>query len=264
MLRSVFGKALTDQRHGIVAWAIGIALVGVMYAAFFPSMRSPEMAAAIEAFPPGLLEALGMADLASPAGYLEGSVYGLLGPALMIIYATILGGRAIAGEEEAGRLDLLLAHPVQRWRVVVERWAAMVVALALVGLVLFAALAALATPFELDEIGTNNIAAMTAQLGLLALLFGTLALAVGALTGNRGLAVGVVAIVAVTSYFANNLAPMVDGLDLVARVSPFGFYLGGQPLVNGWQWADAAVLAGISLVLVVVAAAGLERRDIAV
>lgn len=264
MLRSVFTKALWDQRRGIMGWSLAVAAVGVLYAAFYPSMNNPDMAAAIRAFPEGMLEALGMTDITSPAGYLGSTTYGILGPVLMLIFAGTLGIRAVAGDEESGRLDVLLAHPVERWTVVLERAAAMVVALALAGLALFLAMVAASGPAQFDAIGVGNLAAASAHLVLLGLAFGSLGLAVGALTGSRGLAWGAVAIVAVLTYLANTLGPTVEALAWSRDLSPFRYYNGGQPLANGLQVADGLVLAATALVLTAVAVAGFRSRDIAV
>jgi len=264
MLRSVFGRSLWDQRLGILVWSIGIAAVGVMYAAFYPTLNSPEMIQFMEAYPKEIMDAMGITDLTSPEGYLGGTTYGILGPVLILIFAASLGGRAIAGEEEAGRLDVLLAHPVTRSQVVIERAAAMLVALALAGLVLLLGMTAMAGVAEFASIGVVNLAAASAQLVLLGLFFGALALAVGALTGRRGLALGVVAIVGVLTYFGNNLGPSVDWLAWSQNVSPFHYYSGGEPLRNGFQVLDSLVLLAASLVLVALAVIGFERRDIAV
>jgi ABC-2 type transport system permease protein len=263
MLRNVFGKTLWDQRRGIVVWSLGIAAVGVMYAAFYPSINNPDMAAALDAYPEGLLDALGMTDITSPSGYIGGTTYGLLGPVLVIIFATVLGSRAIAGEEEAGRLDVLLAHPVDRSQVVVQQAAALVVALAAAGIVLLAAMAAAAGPAQYADIGIGNLAAATLQLVLLGTFFGTLALAVGAVTGRRGLSLATVAIIGIGTYFANTLAPSVEAIAWSRDLSPFRYYSGGQPLVNGWQPVDGLILLLAGVVLVAIGVVGFRRRDVA-
>jgi hypothetical protein len=91
MLRSVFGKSLWDQRRGILIWSLGVAGVGVMYAAFYPTLNSPEMIEFMEAYPKEIMDAMGITDLTSPEGYLGGTTYGILGPILMIIVAASLG-----------------------------------------------------------------------------------------------------------------------------------------------------------------------------
>jgi ABC-2 type transport system permease protein len=264
MLRNVFAKTLWDQRRGILVWSLAIAAVGVTYAAFYPSMTSPEMEAALDAYPQELLDALGFTDIASPEGYLGSTTYGILGPILMIIFAGSLGTRAIAGEEEAGRLDVLLSHPVERWQVVIQRAAALVVAVIFAGVVIFVAMLLVAGPAEMGEIPPGHLAAASLQLVLLSVLFGCLALATGAVTGSRGLTWGVLAIAGVVTYFANTLGPSIDAIAWAQNLSPFYYFSGGQPLVNGWQLGDAAILGGVALVLVAIAVVGFRRRDIAV
>jgi ABC-2 type transport system permease protein len=140
----------------------------------------------------------------------------------------------------------------------------MLVALVIAGAVLLLAMIAAAGPAQYDSIPTANLAAATVQLVLLAWFFGSLALAVGALSGSRGLAIGTVALVGVATYFANTLGPSVDALAWSRDVSPFHYYSGGAPLREGWSALDAAVLAASSLVLTAVAVLGLERRDVGV
>lgn len=264
MLRNVFTKTLWDQRRSLPAWAFAIAAVGVLYAAFYPSMRSPEFEAAMEAFPQGLLDAIGFTDIASAAGYVGSTTFGILGPILTIVFAASLGGGAVAGDEESGRLDLLLAHPTSRWSVLVQRFAALVVAMLVVALALWLALAAISGPAELGEIGLANLGAASLHLAFLGILFGALAIAVGAATGRRALVYAVVAIVGIASFFGNSLGPSVDLLAWTRDVSPFHFYSGGQPLRNGVQVLDLAVLAVASLVLVVAGGLAFDRRDVAV
>ena len=71
MLRNVFTKTLWDQRRQLFSWAIGITAVGVGYAAFYPAINSPAYLDMLESFPPGVLEAMGFAEIGSPAGYLR-------------------------------------------------------------------------------------------------------------------------------------------------------------------------------------------------
>lgn len=264
MLRSVFAKTLWDQRRGILIWSLAVAAVGVLYAAFWPTMATPELAQFLEAYPQGLMDAIGFTDITTPAGYLGATTYGLLGPVLMIIFAASLGGRAIAGEEEDGRLEVLLAHPVERGQVVVQRAAAMLVALLLAGLVLWAAMIVAAGPAQFTEIGPQRLAAASAQLVLLGLVFGTLALLIGAAVGRRAVALGVVGALAIASYLANNLAPSVDAIAWTRDISAFHYYAGGRPLANGWQLGDAGILLAASVVFVGLAILLFRRRDVAV
>ena len=264
MLRSVFGKTLWDQRRSLLAWAIGIAAIGVAYAAFYPSINTPDMTRALESYPKGMLDALGFTDVTSAAGYLGSTTFGLLGPALIIVMAAAIGGAAIAGEEESGRLDLTLAHPVSRWSLIAQRFGALIVAMLVVGAALAVALIAISGPADLGDIGPANLLAASLQLAMLGTLFGALAIGVGAATGRRSLVYGVVAIVAVAGFFGNNLGPTIEGLGWLRDVSPFHYYSGSAPLRNGFPAVDAAALAVVALVLVGLGGLALDRRDMAV
>lgn len=263
MLRNVFSKTLWDQRISILGWSLGVALAASVYAAFYPSIRSPEMAAALESYPQAMIEAFGLSDMISPAGYLQSTVFGIIGPILMLIFAISTGSQAIAGDEERGTLDLLLAYPVSRTQVLLQRFAALSVAILLIGASVFAMLLALNNPSEL-ALPVSHLAAMVLHLGLLGLSFGALALMTGALTGRRTLALAVASGIGVVTYFANTLAPRVEGLEWARRLSPFFYYSGGEPLRHGFQVGDAAILLLLTGALIGAGVAGFNRRDLAV
>ncbi|HWD45029.1 MAG TPA: ABC transporter permease subunit [Actinomycetota bacterium] len=264
MLRNVFTKTLWDARRSLLGWALAISAVAAMYAAFWPTVNTPEMQQALGNYPEGVLEALNYDDLTSPAGYLASSVYGLLIPLLVAVFAIGYGTRAVADDEEAGTLDLLLAHPVSRTRLALQRFAALAAALVLVGAVLWLAMLAIAGPAELAGVSAAEFAAATAQLVLFGACLGALALAIGAATGRKALALGGSAGVAVLAYLANGVFPQLEGLEWTREVSPWHWYLGGEPLKNGLQAGDALLLLAVTAVLVAVGTWRFNRRDVAV
>jgi ABC-2 type transport system permease protein len=264
MLRNVFTKTLWDARRSLLGWALSISAVAAMYAAFWPTVNTPEMQQALGNYPEGVLEALNYDDLTSPAGYLASSVYGLLIPLLVAVFAIGYGTRAVADDEEAGTLDLLLAHPVSRTRLALQRFAALAAALVLVGAVLWLAMLAIAGPAELAGVSAAEFAAATAQLVLFGACLGALALAIGAATGRKALALGGSAGVAVLAYLANGVFPQLEGLEWTREVSPWHWYLGGEPLKNGLQAGDALLLLAVTAVLVAVGTWRFNRRDVAV
>ena len=56
----------------------------------------------MEAFPPEMMSAFGFDDIASPAGYAQGTIFNLLGLILILIAGMTRGTRAIAGDEQTG------------------------------------------------------------------------------------------------------------------------------------------------------------------
>jgi beta-exotoxin I transport system permease protein len=264
LLRNVFTKSLWDARRSLLGWTLAIVAVGAMYAAFWPSMQSPEMAKAMEAYPRGVLEALNYDDLTTAAGYLGGSVYGLLVPLLVAVFTIGAGTRAVAGDEEAGTLDLVLAHPVSRTQLALQRFAGLVVSVAAVALGLWLVMLALTGPVGFDGVTAGEFAAANLQLAAFGICFGALAFAVGAATGRKGLTLGLSAGIAVLAYLANGVIPMADGLEWTRSLSPFHWYLGGDPLSRGLDAGGTLLLLGVAAALVAIGTVVFERRDVAV
>ena len=51
----------------------------------------------------------------------------------------------------------------------------------------------------------------------------------------------------VVTYLIDGLAPIVDGLNTIRWISPFRYYMGDDPLRNGINLGDAAVLAAVAV-----------------
>jgi ABC-2 type transport system permease protein len=264
MLRNSFTKWLWDYRRSMITWVLSIAGVGAMYAAFWPTMDNPAMRELLENYPDELLEALNYTDIATPIGYLNATVYGLVVGLLTVVYSISAGARAVAGDEEAGTLDLVLAHPVTRVGLALQRFAAFLVSAAAISIMLLIFLLLLSGPAHLGEITLSSYLAQHLHLFLFATLFGALGFGVGAATGRRGLAVGVGAGFAVFGFAANGILSQIDGLEWIEGLSPFQWLNGNAPLRNGVHAGDALIMAGLAIIFVVVGLLVFQRRDVAV
>ncbi len=101
------------------------------------------------------------------------------------------------------------------------------------------------------EVGVAGLAAAVASQTLLAVLFGGVAMAVGAATGSRGLATGVGAAAAVAAYLVHSLAPLAEALKPLRRLSPIWWATGNDPLQHGLGVGLLLVLAVLGAVLAV-------------
>jgi beta-exotoxin I transport system permease protein len=263
VLGSVFSKTIKEQRKALLWWAFGLVSACLVTTAFYPSIH--ENAASferlLESLPEGLRKAFGE-DFASPAGYLQARLFSIFAPVLFLIFAIGAGSRAIAGEEEHKTLDLLLSTPVPRRRVLVDKALAMLAATVGLGLVLALAIVVSGPPFEI-AVSTANVAAAVADCVLLAIAFGAIALAVGAGTGRRSVAIGLTAGLAAGSYLIDVLALSVDGLGWLQHLSAFFYYRAPDPIAQGLDPWDAAILATIAIVATGIAVVAFDRRDLA-
>ncbi|GAA3778075.1 ABC transporter permease subunit [Micromonospora maritima] len=258
----VLTKTLWDGRRGLAGFAAGTALIGAIYAGFYPQVADGAMGQTAQGFSPALREALRMDDLTSAAGYLGSSVFGIIVPLVAVIFGIATGTRAIAGDEEAGYLDLLLAHPVSRTRLLLHRFAALTAGAALIAGVVLLAMLAVRPGARLDSISVGQFTAQCLALALLIIVFGTIAITIGAATGSRPAALAGTAGVAVLTYAASTAATQLNA-DALRYASPFHYYIDGEPLRNGFQWTDLGVLTAIVAVLLTIAATTFNRRDLA-
>jgi ABC-2 type transport system permease protein len=266
MLRNVFLKTLRDRRRSLIGWMIGLAASVAFVSAFYPTIResAADFESLIETIPEELLAVTGRtADIANPEGYLNSQLFNLLIPLLLLVFTIAFGSRTVAGEERRGLLELVLATPIPRWRLVAEKFAAMLAATFLLGTVLWASLA-LAGPLAELDVDRGRLAQAILSAVLLALSFGTLALAVGSATGRRALASGITSAVALAAYLVNAFAPLTDSLDTVKGFSPFYYYNAADPLRNGADPAHLAFLVVLVFAFVTIALITFDRRDLAV
>lgn len=261
---AVTRQLLRERRRSLAWWVLGTVALVALTVGFYPSVRDVSGLSDYARNLPESLRGLfagGEIDLVSAAGYLNSQVFAALAPLLLLIFAIGLGAAAVAGEEERGTLDLLLAHPVARARFVCERYLAIVVLIAALSAALAASVLAGSALVDL-EVGAGRVLAASAAVGLLALLFASLALAVGCVAPGRGRAIALTAAVAIGSWVLDGLAPAVAALEGWRPLSPFYQAIATDPLREGPAWDNWALLLAASLVLLAVAARGLERRDV--
>ncbi len=122
-MSSLIRKTVRDNRRALIGWMVGLAAVMSMYLSFYGRYRDLQEAKAAS-IPEGLRKVIGFEDIISGVGYLQATVFGLIGPLLLIMSAAIFGTRGVAGPEEAGVLDLYLANPISRRRFVLGRFPA--------------------------------------------------------------------------------------------------------------------------------------------
>lgn len=265
MRAELAARTLTDHRRSFVAWVIGIGLYVTLIVMVWPSIRdSAQLTKAFADYPDTLKELFGgeaSFDFATSAGYLNAELFSLMYPLFLVVFAIAFASSTLAGEEERGVLDLVLAYPVRRTRLVTEKATAMfgvVVALALVtGVVMYV----VGLAVDLDADAGNLLAAVVGS-ALVALVIGGVTLFVGAWHGTRAAAIGAGAAVFGAGYLLQVLSALVDAFDSVRWLSPMYLANGTTPVRTGWAWAEFAVLLVAALALVAAARWVFARRDL--
>jgi ABC-2 type transport system permease protein len=260
-------RAILDRRRGLVWWSAGLVGLVAFTVVFFPTLHSnPEFEEVADQLPEAMRSLFSISEaipLTSAPGYLQGRLFGTFLPLLLLVFAIGAGARAIGGSEDDGTLELLLMNPVSRRRVAGERFVAMVAMVAGLTVVSLVAVLTLSPLFgALEDVSISGVVAACVAAGLLALLHGTLAFAVGAVTGRRSTAIGVATTAAVAGYLVQGLAAVTPALEPFRFLTPWHWYLDRNMLATGPAWAAVLVPLAVLPFVFVPGLAVFERRDL--
>ncbi len=257
----IWTKAASEHQGLLFVTAvIMFFIMGVMIGPMY-TLIDDLIATMTEQFPDALLALFGGGDMSTPEGWYQMETFGMMAPIAVVVATVAIGAGALAGEQERRTMGLLLANPVRRSTVVLQKVIAMVLYGVAIGATIFAGVA---IGSLLGGLGMNmgNIAATSLLVTLIGLVFGALSLALGAATGRVKVAVYGTVGAALVLYILNAFLPFNDTLAGYAKWSPFYYYLSSDPLINGMHWGHGAVLAGLATGLIALAVALFERRDL--
>jgi ABC-2 type transport system permease protein len=264
MLGSVFGKAVWDRRRSMLWWILGMVAMTGWLTAFYPIIRdSDAMQDFLEDFPPEMMALFGIDPdtFLTGAGYLQAQMFSFLLPIVVLVFTIGFGVAATAREERDGTMDMILSMPISRTSVIVQKATAMTV-LSLALLVAVGTTLLIANPIVDLGLGLEGIAAVTAGLWLLGLVFGGVAMLTASFSGSPSTAAGVTGGLAILSWFINAFSSLFSWLELPSTLSPFTWYLHDLPLLYGFNSGHLWMLL-ISLGLIAGAVILFHKRNIA-
>jgi ABC-2 type transport system permease protein len=249
----VYRRWLRDRLVSTVVWTIGIVVIVVATAAFYPSLSGTSSAFEVSGGAMTSLLGLGQGiNPASPLGYLWIGLYANIYPWMLMALGVALGVAAIAGDEDTGALEYLLSKPVTRTTVVFARYGAMVTTLAIVAVVSGLSLIVSMPLFDLTKTATitaadgtqttfpgasitdvvnGTVSSFAVAIGLAGVAF-----LIGSATGRKGVALGAATALGVGGYVLYTLSNMTDSLGALTWLSPWRWYIADAMLINGLTW----------------------------
>jgi len=255
--------ALSSLRGQILGWGLGVAALGLILVSFYDVFmgQQADFMQMIESYPPEFLAFFGgdAASLATTEGYLGMYGFSML-PLIVGIFAVIAGSGLLASDEESGRLDLIVAHPVSRAGLFWGRTLAFVAASLGIVILGWLGFSILLGGSSLD-VTWGQMALPFLPLLAQILIYGALALLLSMLLPARRLAAAGAGIALAASYFLSSMAGLNESLAAVARFLPYDYFQGGEAL-NGLDWASFLGLLAASGLLALLAWWRFQRRDI--
>jgi ABC-2 type transport system permease protein len=246
----------------ILGWGFSLILFGAIYISIFDGMFEQ-----MKVFKDLSIYKIAGMHLGSVEGYIASVVLAYIA-VLVGIYCIVTSTSTLAGEEDNGTLELIVAMPLSRWQILTAK----AVALSVVVLIILI-IAAIGNAILLEVIKFNTAINIT-PLGLFVALISSLPLAVGlimigiflgALLPSRRIATVAMTVYFIACYFGENLAGMVKSLEPIRYFSLFNYYNTTATIFSdGPQLSDILILLGIAAVFFMLALICFSRRNITV
>jgi len=268
MIGTIFIEQLKRSWRQILYWGGGLAgLAFFMFMILQDATIAEQYAALLEQFPPTFLSALGLEDaqmLATAEGFLAFAAF-FYGVVILAVFAVMAGLNIIANDEDTGEMNVVLALPIPRWRIIVEKFLAYGVIIVGIAFVLYLGMLAgsLISPVEVDMgkmlVGSINL--IPAGISLMGIT-----VFVTSLFSTKIISTGIAAAFVMGSYVLNVAAEVVQAGtlgDQLGRLSSWRYFNTQQAVFDGIDPTNTALLLGIALLAVLAAMFFFERRDIA-
>ncbi|MGH9189387.1 MAG: ABC transporter permease subunit [Acidimicrobiales bacterium] len=260
-------RLLLDRARSLRWWVLGAVALVVSTTALYPTVEGNESFEQLaDDLPEAVVSLFGIDSaigLTSAPGYLQARLFSTLLPVVLVIFGIGLGTRAVAGGEEDGTLELTLAQPISRRRLVTERYASSAVLIGVLTTVTTVVLVVSAAAVgALDGVSVPGLVVACAAGGALALLHMSIAFAAGGATGRRAVAVGVASTVAVAGYLLHGLLGVTDALHALRFATPWHWYLGRNMLAHGPAFDALAAPLVVSGLLMLFGISCFDRRDL--
>ena len=261
---TVFRYTMKRFRGQIIGWGIGLFLLGLLLVSFFNSFAGQQEALneLLAIYPEELMAFFGdFTNFATPEGFLGIEFFSFM-PLILGIFPILAGSGLLVSDEESGRLDLILGHPVTRSAMLFGRLFAFVASSILICLI---AWVGLVVPmfWSTMEIDIGKLLLPFVSLLAEIILFGAIAILFSLLLPSRRVAAMTAGLILVVSFFITGFAEIISDLEEAARFSPLTYYQSSNAM-QGLKFDWLAGLLGVAILFILFSWWLFQRREIRV
>ena len=255
---SIYFRNILDRRKSLTIWAIVLSLLAMLIISMYDSVGRE----AAKLFENSNFTAFfgGDVDTNSPAGWLGFELYAIFLPICLAIITIGIGASTIGSEEESGTLELLLASPINRSRIIIEKALVLVSVAIIIPIIIFLSVC-LSNSLFVFGVDLVNVFFCTIALSLFGIFFGFFALAMQSLTKKRNLGISLTGFYVGASYFMNTLHTIWDSIEPMKFLSPFYYYDGNMILQGSLEPINIIVLSGGVILFFLIAYLSFMNRD---
>ncbi len=215
----------------------------------------------MEKLPRGLIQAFGISDFGSFAGFIGGEFLNVMWPLIVSIFVIMAGAATVAQEIERGTFEFWLSVPESRSRLLWAKLASLLAAIVALVLATVGSLTLGATMIG-EALPAKGVLAMTLNLTAFAVAIGGYATLFSSFSNERGRPAAMAAGLTLAFYLLWVIGQLSERWHWLKYLSIFSAYGPQQALMDGQiPGAGIAVLVLAGLVCATVAVAIFQRRD---
>jgi ABC-2 type transport system permease protein len=263
-MKTILRWELMRRKMFTLWWTIGVSgLIGLTVLSYIAVKEdAQEFNQAFEGLTDSAGAFFGGTDFFSPVGYLSSQIYYIMLPLLLIIMVMTLVSSLMAKDENDTTVELTLARPVSRRKLLLAKGLAGLIIVAIVGVLSYLVTYISAQIADID-INQTDLLITHALAFAFSVSFGMIAFTLTAASKVTRKVAGVVAILlSFGGYILSSLAGFVDPLKDLVKAMPYYYYDTAEILSGTVDKGLLIYLAGVLVVTVVVSAIGYSRRDI--
>lgn len=259
---------LRQRKFAILWWVIGSIILTLVILALYPSIRDQagQLNKVINQLPQGIRElktgGASSVNVADPIAFLNSQLFYATLPILWIILAVTRGSGALGKDEQSHVLELALARPISRTRLLLGKALSLVAEFVIVAAATLAVILLFTPLFDL-HVGVWHLVAATLYTALFSLSFGLIAFTLqAASTATHRLASAAAVVLGFGGYLLASLSGLTHWLQNPAKLAPYHYFAPDKVLHGQGVTGLNVYLVAIFVLAAVASYYGFRRRDI--
>lgn len=260
---------LKRRKSSIIWWSLGSVILIATILFIYPSIRdqAAQFNKVINELPEGLrgLKTGGVSntlDVADPISYLNSQLFYATLPILWIILTITRSGAVLGKEEQTHTIELLLARPISRSKLLASKALAVLLESAIVTIVSFVGVFVFAQAVDL-QVASWPLLETTVLTMLFCLSFGAIAFALqAASTLTRRMAITTAVFVGFGGYILASLSGLTDWLKGPAKIAPYHYFAPDKILHGDISAGFTVYLVAVFVLAAFMSWFGFRKRDV--
>jgi len=258
---------LKARRRSSLYFSLGLFLWGLLITALYPAVSEVEAFSDYWGqFPENLKNLFGghEINILKPEGFITLEYYQMFLPIILAAFAFGFAAFCVVKARENGSLEILLTHPMERWKYSLTSFFAVSIGLAALTILAVGTVMLVSLVFGVDLSYTGQLRFMLLVF-LLVLSLGSISLFASCVARKSGQVYAVGITVLAVAYLVNFLSSTWSFFRYIDYALPYHYYDPyGIMTTAGFPWSSLFYYLATSIAFAVLSVIALQRKDITV